>query len=236
MLLATVGVLAGAVVGWVWYPELFAALQEPVVDVAAARGGEIAINFAGVATPLDMQIKVALFAGVIVSSPWWILQLWGFVAPGLTRRERWTAIAFVAVGVPLFVAGAVLAWRFMPVAVGLLAGFTPEDAVNLIDAHMYLGFVMRMTLAFGLAFLLPVVLVGLNLVGVLTARDLLGAWRWAVLLAFVFSAVATPTGDAITMVALAVPICLLYAAAVGVCALGDRRRARREPLDDGATS
>ena len=233
VLLAAAGLAVGAVAGWIWYPQLFAALQAPIVGLADERGQLIALNFGSVATPLDMQIKVALFAGAIVSSPWWIYQLWAFITPGLTRRERWYTVGFLATSVPLFLAGAALAWWLLPKAVAVLTGFTPDLAVNMIDAQMYLGFIMRMVLAFGIAFLVPVIMVGLNLVGVVRARTWLAGWRWAVLLAFVFAAVATPTGDAISMFALAVPICGLYFTAVGVAALVDRRRDRRARLATG---
>ncbi|MCU1431257.1 MAG: twin-arginine translocase subunit TatC [Actinotalea sp.] len=228
VLLAVGGLVLGAVVGWLGYPQIFAALQAPVVELAGDRGDLIALNFAGVATPLDLQIKVALFAGAILSSPWWIYQLWAFVTPGLTRRERWYTLGFLGTGVPLFLAGAGLAWWLLPKTVGLLAGMTPEDASNLIDAQTYLGFVMRMVLAFGVAFLLPVIMVGLNFAGLVTARSWWAGWRWSVLIAFLFAAIATPTADVVSMFALAVPICGLYFLAVGICALRDRRRARLE--------
>lgn len=227
ILLVVAGLVLGSVLGWVWYPTIFAWLQAPVADLAEQHDQLIVLNFAGVATPLDLQIKLSLFAGAILTSPWWIYQLWAFVTPGLTRRERWYTVGFLCTGVPFFLFGAALAWWILPKAVSLLAGLTPEDAVNVIDAQVYLGFVMRVVLAFGLAFLLPVIMVGLNLAGVVRARTLFAGWRWAVLLAFVFAAVATPTADAISMLALGVPICALYFGAVGVSALTDRRRDRR---------
>lgn len=234
VLLAAVGLAAGSVVGWVWYEPIFQALQRPVVGLADTRGQLIAINFGGVATALDMQIKVALFAGALVSSPWWIYQLWAFITPGLTRKERWYTLSFLAAGVPLFVGGAALAWWLLPKAIGVLLGFTPSEAVNIVDAQVYLGFIMRMVLAFGAAFLIPVMMVGLTMAGMVRARTWSSGWRWAVLLAFVFAAVATPTADAISMFALGVPICGLYFAAVGVCLLVDRRRDRRAAAADAA--
>lgn len=231
LMLAVGGILVGAVAGWIWYLPIFDQLQGPITELAEARGELIALNFGGVATPLDMQIKVALFAGVILSSPWWLYQLWAFITPGLTRRERWYAIGFLAAGLPLFLTGAAIAWWVLPKAVALLSGFTPPQGVNLIPAQVYLEFIMRMVLAFGLAFLVPVVMVGLTFAGVVRGRTWRAGWRWAVMLAFIFAAVATPTGDAISMFALAIPICALYAAAVGLCHLRDRRVDRRNRED-----
>lgn len=227
VLLAVAGLLVGSVVGWIAYPRIFAALAEPVRAIGADRGELIALNFGGVATPLDLQLKVSLFAGAILSSPWWIGQLWAFITPGLSRRERWTTVGFVAAAVPLFLFGVTAAWVVLPTTVGLLTGLTPADAANLIDAQVYLGFVMRMTLAFGLAFLVPVLMVGLTMVGLVGGRTWGAGWRWAVLLASVFGAIATPSADAVSMFALAVPVTLLYAIAVGICVLIDRRRERR---------
>lgn len=227
ILLAAVGILLGAVASWFAYPWMFDVLSAPLVRLADERDQLVALNFSGVATPLDLQVTLSLFGGVLVTSPWWIYQLWAFVTPGLTRRERRVTLAFAAASVPLFAAGAALAWWIMPKAIDLLVGFTPDDAVNVVDAQTYLGFVMRMVLAFGVAFLVPVVMVGLSAVGVASARGLLAGWRWAVLLAFVFAAVATPTSDVVSMIALALPICALYFGAVGVCAVVDRRREGR---------
>ena len=227
VMLAAAGVAVGAVAGWFLYPVLFAALQAPVLDLAAARGQTITLNFAGIATSFDMQLKVSAFAGVILTSPWWIYQLWAFVTPGLNRTEKRYTLGFLGAGVPLFLAGAGLAWWLLPKAVAVLTGFTPAGAVNIIDAGTYLGFIMRMVLAFGVAFLMPVLMVGLSMAGLVTARTWLAGWRWAVLGCFFFGAAATPTGDAVSMLALAIPMTMLYFAAVGVSALADRRNARR---------
>lgn len=224
VVLAAAGIALAAVLGWFLYPPVIDALQQPLPR--ATDGRLVALNFTGVATSFDMRVKVSVFLGVLVASPWWLLQLWLFITPGLTRRERRTALAFVAAAVPLFLAGAYLAWRVLPTAVALLTEFTPEDAANLIDAQLYLSFVMRVVLAFGIAFLLPVVMVALTTVGLVRGATWLRGWRWAVLLVFVFAAFATPTPDAITMILLALPMCGLYFGAVGLCHALDRRRDR----------
>lgn len=223
LFLAVLGIMVGAVAGWFLYTPVFQALQRPILDVAKSRHALITLNFPGLAASFDMQIKVSFFLGVLISSPWWIYQLWAFITPGLTGKERRYAIGFVGAAVPLFLVGAYLAWWALPNAVRLLTGFTPAGAANFIDAQVYLGFVMRLMLAFGLAFLLPVIMVALNFAGIGTAAMWRRSWRWAVMLAFIFAAVMTPTPDAVTMLMVALPICGLYFLALGICVLHDRR-------------
>ncbi len=226
VVLAALGLVVGAVVGWFCYTPVFEALQQPLLDAATEAGKDVRLNFTGLASALDMQIKVSLFLGVLITSPWWLYQLWAFVTPGLTSKERRYAVGFLGAAVPLFAGGAFMAWLMLPRAVTILTDFVPDGASNLTDAQGYLSFVMRLILAFGIACVLPVVLVALNFVGLMSARTLLTGWRWAVFLVFLFSAVMTPTPDAITMIIVAIPMCLLYFAAVGVAALHDRRVAR----------
>ncbi|UZN05330.1 twin-arginine translocase subunit TatC [Cellulomonas sp. S1-8] len=227
VVLIALGLVVGAVAGWLFYEPVFQLLQQPVLDVAEARDEGVSLNFQGIATAFDMQVKVSLFLGVLVTAPWWMYQLWAFITPGLTSKERRYAVGFLAVGVPLFFAGAALAWWALPNAVRLLTDFAPSGTTNWVDAQLYLGFVMRVVLAFGIGFLLPVVMVALNLTGLVRARTWLAGWRWSVLVAFTFAAIATPTPDAVTMLAVAIPICLLFFAALGICVLHDRRLDRR---------
>ncbi len=227
--IAATAIVVGSVLGWVEYDWLFAQIMEPLRKLARERGGLVNINFGGITQPFTVQLQVALFVGVIVASPVWLYQVWGFIVPGLTKREKRTTMAFVGAAVPLFIGGCFLATKIVPKAVEILLGFTPEGAANLPDAALYLTFVTRFILAFGLAFLLPVFLVGLNVAHILPARIMLKGWRIAVILIFVFSAMMTPTPDAWTMLALALPMIGLFFAAVGVSTLLDRRRARREP-------
>lgn len=229
VVIAASAILVGSVLGWFEYDSLFKQIMAPLRKLEAERGGLVNINFGGITQPFTVQLQVAMFVGVIVASPVWLFQVWGFIVPGLTKREKRTAMAFVGAAAPLFLTGCFLATRVVPRAVEILIGFTPQGAANLPDAALYLTFVTRFILAFGLAFLLPVFLVGLNVAHILPARVMLKGWRIAVLLIFVFAAVMTPTPDAWTMLVLAFPMVGLFYAAVGVSMLLDKRRARREP-------
>ncbi len=227
LIFALVGVLVGAIAGWFLYTPVFDALQEPVLEVAERDGSLALVNFGGVATPLDMQIKLSLMIGVVLSAPWWIYQLWAFVAPGLKAGEKRYTFGFLGTAIPLFFAGVALAWWVYPRAVEILTGFTPEGAANFLEAQMFLMFAGRLILAFGIAFVLPVVMVALTWVRIVHARTWLKGWRWAVVLIFVLAAVLTPTPDVVTMLFMAVPMCLLYFGAVGIGLLRERSTAKK---------
>ncbi|MDM7831178.1 twin-arginine translocase subunit TatC [Cellulomonas sp. MW9] len=240
VVLSALGILAGAVLGWFFYEPVFEALQRPILQAAASRDAVVSINFGGLATAIDMQVKVSVFLGVLISSPWWLYQLWAFINPGLNRTERIRTYGFLGAAIPMFLAGAAFAALMLPNAVRVLTEFTPDGATNLIDAQTYLSFVMRFVLAFGIAFLLPVVMVSLTLLGVVRARTWARGWRWAVLLSFTFAAVMTPTPDVLSMIMLALPVCGLYFLALAIGTVHDRREDRRRvaaglPRIDGTT-
>lgn len=245
---AVLAILAVAVLGMVFYDEIADFLTGPMLEQIGCKDGfgesdereacgNLTIN--GLVGPFTVMLKISLTVGMVLASPVWLYQLWAFLAPGLHREEKKYASAFVCTGVPLFLAGAYVAYLILPTAAEALIQFTPEGANNLIDLGEFVDIIARLVLVFGLAFELPLVLVMLNFGGVVTGRQLLGWWRITVVCIALFSAVATPTGDPLTMGALAVPIVLLYFGAVGVSMLNDRRRARKNPyadLDDDEAS
>ncbi|WP_298806498.1 twin-arginine translocase subunit TatC [uncultured Pseudokineococcus sp.] len=230
---SAVAVLLGAVAGWLLFDLVFGLLTVPLTEAAreAGREDDITTNIGSVTGAFDLKVKVSIFTGLLVSSPVWLWQLWAFVTPGLTRREKRYTVGFVVAAVPLFLSGVALAYVALPRAVSFLVDLTPEGTVNIIDTSMYIGFIMRILLAFGASFLLPVVLVALNFVGLLPARTILAAWRWVVVLAFVLAAVLTPSPEPTAMFFLAIPLCALFFLAIGVAAINDRRRRRRDERD-----
>ena len=219
-------IIVAGVVGIVFYQQIIGAFVEPFKRAAEAANLTAEINFGAVADPLVIPLKIALLVGVILASPVWIYQLWAFVTPGLYRNERKWAATVVFTSVPLFLAGIALCLWLLPRGLTVIFGFTPKDVANIVLFSDYLSFVMRLVLVFGIAFLLPVFVVLLNAVGVLSGETLSNTRRWTVVGIFVFAAIATPTGDPITMVMLAGPMWILFEVAVLVCRLNDRRRTR----------
>jgi sec-independent protein translocase protein TatC len=144
--------------------------------------------------------------------------------PGLTSRERRYSVPFIVSSVVLFSAGAVFAYLALPRGLEFLLGFAGEDVAPLLFFDRYFTFVIFVILAFGVSFLLPVLLVFLEMVGVLTPQTL-GSWRrWAILGITVFAAAITPTGDPMTLAALAVPMYLFYEAAIIIGRIMRRQR------------
>ena len=233
---ASVAIIAGMVVGWIYYADIFAWLSAPfeaVVAQAQAEGREVTLALTGVADPFVLQLQVAAVTGLLLSSPVWLYQLWRFVTPGLRKNERRWAIGFVAAAVPLFALGVALAYVVLPYGLEILFGFTPQNVENIVSVDRYLSFFIRMVIVFGVGFLAPLMLVLLNFAGILTGKKLLSWWRWIIFAVCIFAAVATPTGDPINMILLAAPILLLMTLAIMVCLANDRRRARRlGPVQD----
>lgn len=225
----------GMVIGWIYYPQLFAWLSRPfnaVVEQARDEGRTVTLALTGVADPFVLQLQIAAVAGVILSSPIWLYQLWRFVTPGLHRHERRWALGFAAVATPLFAAGIMLAYTVLPYGLAILFGFTPDGVENIVSVDRYLSFFLRTVLVFGVGFLVPLLLVLLNFAGILSGKRLLSWWRWIIIITFIFAAIATPTGDPINLLLLAGPILFLVALAVVICLLNDRRRARRRTPDE----
>lgn len=227
LIICLIGLLLGGVVGWILYDPVLDILQMPIRQVAEQEGRDATLNFAGVASPFDLKLKVSLFLGILVTAPLWLYQLWAFIMPGLTKRERLYTLGFLATALPLFFAGAALAFFALPNAVRTLMVFTPLGASNFVPAQDYFSFVMLIIVVFGIAFVLPVLMVGLNLIGILSATGIRKSWRWIVVLVFTFAAIATPSPDALSMFFLVIPMMLMFVLAWVVCVFNDRRRKKR---------
>lgn len=214
--------------GWYFYNSIIVTLAKPVCDLRAAQaaGAEScgALYISGVLGPLDLQIKVALMTAVIVSAPFWLYQLWAFIAPALHRKEKRNSVLFVTAATPFFIMGATLGYLILPVAITALFGFTPDAVSNLVRFDDYLNFVLRLILLVGLAFELPIFLLTFNLIGFLRGSTILKPWRaWIFSICLVVAAFS-PTADPLSMVLLSAPLILFYFMAGGIALLVDRKR------------
>ena len=191
------------------------------------------LTLQGVLDPFMLRVEIAFFFGLIVTSPIWLYQLWAFVAPGLYRREKKWTYLFVGTAVPLFVAGAFIAYFAMSRGLAYLLHLTPHGVVNLPPVSTYLGYFTYMLIGFGLAFELPLLLLMLNMVGILK-HTFFKRWRRLIIFAvFVFAGIASPSPDPVTMLLLAVPCLVLMEVAEIIIWINDRRRAARPSMYDG---
>jgi sec-independent protein translocase protein TatC len=238
---ASLGVVAGMVLGLFVSTHILKFLVHPYAEALHVLGlPPKPLQQLGPADYLILQLKVGLYTGIVLGAPVWLYQLWAFITPGLHRHERRWAYAFVSIATPLFVAGAGLAYFVIAKGLEFLLAGTGAAAEAALEVTRYVDFVTGMMLLFGIGLEFPLIVMMLNLVGLVSARRLLSWWRVAVFLMFVFAAVVTPTPDPFGMIALALPMCLLYFAAVGIAFLNDRRKARTaeyaELADDETSS
>lgn len=225
---ATLAITAGLVVGFLLSLRVWEVLQAPYCDLQAQAGRECGWNLLAPTDDFMLRLRIALWVGIVVAAPIWLYQLWAFVAPGLHRRERRWAYGFGALAIPLFAAGAALAFAVVGHALEFLADTGVTQTINQLEPTRYFSFISTLVLVFGLAFQFPVLLLLLNFSGLVSAARMLRAWRVVIFICFAFSAVFTPDPGPFGMVLLAACLSVLYFAAVGVAFLNDRRRARRD--------
>ncbi|MCU1410298.1 MAG: Sec-independent protein translocase protein TatC [Rhodoglobus sp.] len=194
---------------------------------ALAEHHNATISYTTVSSAFDLTVQIGLTAAILIASPVWLFQIFAFLVPGLTGKEKRYTFGFFFSAVPLFLAGGYVGWLLFPHMVELLASFAPSQDSLLVDAKYYYDFIIKLVLAVGVGFVLPVFLVLLNFVGVLSAKAILKGWRIAILVITLFCAIATPAVDVASMFLLAIPMVALYFAAVLVATIHDRSAARR---------
>ena len=232
LFVSAAGVMVMTVVGYLVYERAFALITRPI-EQANAKGAHLTLNFDTILASFDMKLEVSIWLGVLLSSPLWMYEFWAFVGPGMTRKEKAYTWAYGTAGLFLFLAGAALGIWVMPHAVSILTGFIPSGpTAGVIGANLYLSFVMRMVLAFGIAFLLPEVLVALNMLGLMQGKTMLKGWRWAIVGIVTFMAIVNPMPDPWSMIFMSLPIAGLYFLACFISIRHDKRvEKKRAELD-----
>jgi sec-independent protein translocase protein TatC len=222
-----------------FYDQVLDFLLQPYFDLCDRKGAEFCgtlTNEAGepqlfILDPvegLSTRLRVASYGGLIFSLPVIMWQIWRFVVPALHANEKRYAIPFILSSVGLFLLGGLLAYLTLERALEFLISWAGEDVGQVFQVSKYVRLVVLMVAAFGVGFQFPVLLVFLQLAGVLTPQQLLGAWRYAVIGIVAVAAVITPSGDPISLLALSGPMLVLYFIAIGIGKIAERRKLRRE--------
>jgi len=224
--------VAGFAVCWGFRERIFHLLTEPL------RSSYPGIKFiyTGPSEALMLYMKMAFFAGIFVAAPFILYQIWAFIAPGLYPHEKAWAVPFIALGSLFFLGGAAFGHLFLfPITFRFLGGFGGADMTFMPKVDEYYSFYSWFLLGLGLVFQLPVIIFVLARIGLVTPRFLMRQFKYAVLAAFIISAVITPTPDMVTQTLLALPMIGLYLLGVGVAWLFGRQR-RREAVEAGAVA
>ncbi len=225
---SVLALVVALIIALFFYDQLFEIIYRPYQLAREQLRGQVNTTptISGAGGPLLLQLKLCGVAAIVATSPYWLLQIWGFIVPGLHQHERrWTKV-FVLVAGPLFLLGVGVGYYVLPKGLEVLIGFAPDKLLSLVDFGEYFSFFSRMLLVFGIAFEIPLFVLLLNLAGVVSGRSLGRHRPWIVVGTFVFAAVATPSTDPFSMLMLAVPMTVLFLVSEVIARVVDRRRGR----------
>jgi sec-independent protein translocase protein TatC len=232
LIVASLAIIVATIACAFFYSELLDLLKRPYeagIEDLKTKHPEAVTELVNInlTSPLKLAVQVSVVAGLVLSGPVWLYQLWAFIVPGLLAKEKKWALIFIGTASPLFALGVLTAYYVLPKAISVLLGFTAEGISNLQDINTFLSFMLRLMVVFGIAYLIPLLVLMLNIVGVVSAKQLAKYRTLVIFGTFVFGAVATPSTDPFSMLALALPMTLLFLAAEAIAHIIDRRRAKR---------
>jgi sec-independent protein translocase protein TatC len=214
-----------AVVGWVLYPHVISLLIKPYNKIS---GQSITAGNALLATgPADgfaLRIKLTAYVAICLAMPVLLWQIWRFISPGLYKHEKRYALPFVVSAIVLFIMGAAIAYWTLPQALSWLANVGGSHITQAYTADKYFQLIAYMMLAFGICFEFPILLVFLQMAGIVKNQQLRDYWRQTVVIITIVVAVATPSNDPISMLALTIPLVIFFFGAIGVGWIMERRK------------
>ena len=229
--ISAIAVVVTSIAASFFYRDLIGIVMRPYYSARAAvlaanPEAQLMVTNDGVIAPFTLAVIACVLAGLVAACPIWLYQVWAFIAPGLIAKEKKYALGFLGAAIPLFVMGCLLGYWIWPKGITVMLGFTPRgmEIVNMLEMTRFLAMEIRIILIFGLSFLLPVIIVALNLAGVVKSYHLARARRFVIFGSFVFAAIANPSTDPFTMLALAVPMSALYYVAELIARSVDKKR------------
>lgn len=226
-----IAIAIGGIAGWFLYNPVLHLILNPYTD--ACRSLPLGsrppglkscehVFVQGVVGPFLVRLKIALYVGLGIALPVVLFQLWRFITPGLTEQERRLTVPFILSSLLLFGLGAFFAYWTLPKGLHFLLGFAGSNVVVLPDASKYISFVLLLTLAFGLSFEFPLVLIFLSWIHVISSAQLRKWRRFAILFIVIFAAVITPSQDPFTLLAMSIPMVVFYEATIWITRLMKR--------------
>ncbi|HZR67039.1 MAG TPA: twin-arginine translocase subunit TatC [Terriglobales bacterium] len=211
-----IAVAAGMGVSWIYRERLFGYMQRPIFDVLRHAGLPEKLVYSTPTEPFNLYLKISALAGLFLTSPYVLYQVWLFISPGLYRREKKYAVPFMLSTICLFVAGGYFGYRMVyPVALDFLVGKMGTQFTPLINIHEYTDLFLEVILGLGLVFEMPILIFFLALMGVVSAGWLWRNVRYAILVIFIIAGVLAPP-DVASMVIFATPMLGLYFVSMGV--------------------
>lgn len=232
LMIAVIALLVGMIVSFILTDYVIEFLIRPIEIVRDELGDDFTrLTYQNITGAFDMRLRISFALGIVLSAPVWLWQVWAFVMPGLRRREIGYTIGFMAAAIPLFFGGCVVALMLMPNIIRIMSEFVPAEAFasQIYEARSYYDFVLKLVVIVGIAFVLPVFLVALNLAGVVRGKTIVRGWRIAIIVCLVFGMLASPPADMITMLILSAILFALYMGAGLVSLLFDRRKRKKNP-------
>ena len=225
ILLALAGVVVGLGIGWLATTrfDLIKKLEVPIAPFIP--GGKLTVLTP--IAPFMIYLKFAMVLGLVLSSPWVLYQLWAFLAPALTRREKKAILPALGIGLVLFLAGAAIGWHYvLPPTIKWLLTFEQGTFITQITYDSYLELVIHLLVAMGISAELPLVMILLASLGLLSYRVYKRFRRYAFFLSFIGGAILSPTPEVVSMILFTLPLLMLYEVGMAGAYIVERRKLR----------